>query len=79
MNIALLPSDERTLVNVRVTFDVRIVRELELIPLGVVERHCVFARIDVGQREQMLVKGNTGFGNTGSNWESTNVLEEQQR
>jgi len=51
MNVALLPSDKRTLVNIWVSLDVGIVRELELIPLGVVEWHCDFAGIELVKRK----------------------------
>ena len=39
VDVALLPSDQRAFVDVGVALDVRVVGELELVPLGVVERH----------------------------------------
>jgi len=48
VDVALLPSDERAFVDVGVALDVGVVRELELVPLGVVERHrgCVVSDAD---------------------------------
>jgi hypothetical protein len=49
VDVALLPSDEGALVDVGVALDVGVVRELELVPLGVVERHRGSVRVAVAE------------------------------
>ena len=52
--VALLPSDEGALVDVGVALDVGVVRELELVPLGVVERHRGSGSVRVAVADSLL-------------------------